>query len=103
MQLGPDIVPVVCSAIGVGIGLAWAIVGGGRDRARESLTHQITLLQSMLEAKDREWRAAVEFKDHEREKIRAAKIELEKANEHLSVRIARLEAERGGGQPAGPA
>ncbi len=48
----------------------------------------------MLDRKDKEWQAAVELKETEREKIRAAKLELEKANERLEVRIARLEEER---------
>jgi hypothetical protein len=94
VSVNPDTLPILFGAIGIGSGLAWSYVSGNRDRAREALVKQIDMLQKMLDEKDRAWQVAVEFKDSEREKIRTAKLELEKANERLEVRIARLEEER---------
>lgn len=90
VAVSPDTLPVMGAAVGVGIGIAWAIVGSNRDRANESLTKQIALLQNMLEAKD----AQIKARDDERALVRQARVELEAANERLSVRIARLEEER---------
>lgn len=102
-MISPDTLPILFGAIGVGSGLAWQFISGNRDRANEALTKQVEILHGMLERKDRDLRAAVELKDAEREKIMAAKLELEIANERLEVRVARLEELHGGGKPEKPA
>ena len=89
MTIGADSVPVIFSALGVGIGLAWTIVSGNRAHARESLQGQIQAMQQLIKAKDQE-----------RDTLREEKLELEKANARLEVRLARLEAERGNGDSA---
>lgn len=91
VSVGPDTLPIVGAAIGVGIGIAWAVVGSNRDRANEALTKQLSLLQTLLESKDRQ----IQARDEERVLVRKARLDLEEANERLAVRIARLEAEKG--------
>jgi hypothetical protein len=81
--VNPDTLPVLITAIGIGVSLVWALVGKNRDAARESLLKQIDLLQNLLKTKD-----------EEREAIRAKRMELEQMNARLEIRIAKLEAER---------
>jgi hypothetical protein len=89
MSIGPEVVPVIFSALGVGIGLAWAVINGNRAYAREALTQQITVLQGLIDAKDRD-----------REQGRQERLKLEQENVQLTVKLSRCEAQLAASRPA---
>ena len=82
MAVSPDTLPVLGAAMGVGVGIAWAIVNSNRDRAREALLKEMEMLQRILDQREADI-----------EEVRKAKILADKLNSVLEVRISRLEEE----------
>lgn len=84
MALSAETLPMIVSSLGLGIGLAYTLVGKGKHAAVDAMQHKIDTLKKLLDDAD---------KDSEDARIHRKAIVAE--NAVLTARVAQLESQLG--------